>query len=99
MNNRTLQTENLVYAGTRGISQNNRASGFKPAFLDKSTGRIEIAKLKNGQRAPVHIISWLPEEWASRFDDEGLVLNLRPGIIAGFERDGCFYTRDQAAEL
>ncbi len=99
MDNQTLHLENLAYAGTRGISQNNSVSGFKPAFLNKSTGRIEIARLKNGRQAPMHIISWLPKKWASCFDEDGLVLKLRPGIIAGFERDGCFYTRDQAAEL
>ena len=99
MDKQTLCTENLAYADTNGISQNNRALNLRPAFLDKSTGRIEIAKLKDGEPAPMHIISWLPEEWATCFDDNGLVLGLRPGIIAGFERDGRFYTRDEAAAL
>lgn len=99
MDNQTLCSENLAFAGTRGISENNRALNFRPAFQDKNTGRIEIAKLKSGEDAPVHIICWLPEEWATCFDDNGLVLGLKPGIMAGFERDGRFYTRDEAAEL
>ena len=99
MDNQTLCSENLVFADTNGISQNNRALNFRPAFLDKNTGRIEIAKLGSGGQAPVHIICWLPEEWATSVDDNGLVLGLKPGIIAGFERDGRFFTRDEAAEL
>ena len=47
MNNQTLSLENIAYAGTRGISQNNCHLYFRPAFLDKNSGRIEIAKLKN----------------------------------------------------
>ena len=99
MDNQTLCSENLTYAGTRGISENNHTSNFRPAFLDRTTGRIEIAKLKNGEQAPVHIICWMPEEWATSIDDNGLVLGLKPGIIAGFERGGRFYTREEAAEL
>ena len=99
MDNQTLCSENLVFADTNGISQNNRALNFRPAFMDSSTGRIEIAKLKDGEQAPVHLINWLPEEWATCFDDNGLVLRLKPGITAGFERNGRFYTRDEAAKL
>ncbi len=99
MNKQTLRMENLAYAGTRGISQNNSDLNFKPAFLDKKTGRTEIAKLKGNVEAPMHIISWLPKEWATCFDDNGLVLELRPGIIAGFERGGSFYTREEVAAL
>jgi hypothetical protein len=99
MDNRKLQMENLAFGGTAGVSRNNRTSGFTPAFLDKKTGLIEIAKLKNGQPSPMHIISWLPRKWASRLAADGTVECLKPGIIAGFVRDGVFYTREQTAEL
>lgn len=99
MDNRNLQLENLAFAGTTGVSRNNRASGFTPAFLDKKTGVIEIARLKNGQPSPTHIISWLPSSWAGRLASDGSVESLKPGIIAGFVRDGVFYTREQTAEL
>lgn len=98
VDNQTLGSENRLYAGTKGISQNNRGADFRPAFLDKSTGRIEIARGKDGQEAPIHIISWLPKEWATSFDKDGLIIELKPDIIAGFERGGSFYTRDEAAE-
>ena len=99
MNSQTLSLENIAFAGTRGISQNNCHLNFKPAFLDKTTGRIEIPKLRDGMDAPMHIISWLPAEWATCLDEEGSVQELKSGVIAGFERDGCFFTRDEAAEL
>ncbi len=99
MNNRTLKLENIVYNGTTGVSQNNRSLGFTPAFLDKKTGVIEIARLKNGQPSPMHIINWLPKSWAESLASDGCVLRLKPGIIAGFVRDGFFYTRAQTAEL
>ena len=99
MDNRNLQLENLAFAGTAGVSRNNRASGFTPAFLDKKTGVIEIARLENGQPSPTHIISWLPSSWASKLASDGSVESLKPGVIAGFVRDGVFYTREQTAEL
>jgi hypothetical protein len=99
VDNQTLRSENLTYEGTRGISQNNRASGFRPAFLETSSGRIEISRLKDGQEAPIHMIGWLPEEWAVRIDEDGLVIELKREIVAGFERGGSFYTRDEAAEM
>lgn len=99
VDNQTLRSENIDYEGTRGISQNNRASGFRPAFLDTSSGRIEISRLKDGQEAPIHMIGWLPKEWAVMVDENELVIELKPEIVAGFERGGSFYTRDEAAEM
>ena len=99
MDNQTLRSENLTYEGTSGISQNNRASGFRPAFMDTSSGQIEISRLKDGQEAPIHMISWLPEEWAVSIDEDGLVIELKATIVAGFERGGSFYTREEAAEM
>ena len=99
MDNRDLQLENLAFAGTAGVSRNSRASGFAPAFLDKKTGLIEIARLENGQPSPTHIIRWLPSSWAGSLASDGSVKSLKPGIIAGFVRDGVFFTREQTAEL
>lgn len=98
MNSLTLAMENDVYRGTRGVSKNSDA-GFRPAFLDKLTGRIELAKQRDGTSAPCHFISWLPREWAAGFNDDGSIKNLKNSIISGFESDGVFYTRAEAAEL
>ncbi len=99
MNVLTLVKENEQFQGTRGVSGNNRELGFEPAFLNKETGQIEIARLRNGRPARMHLISWLPPEWATDVDDQGVVVSLIPCVIAGFTRDGVFYTRTEAAEL
>ncbi len=92
-----LRQDNLAFRGTTGVSENNRDTGFVPAFRQDDTGRIELARLKNGKVAPAHIISWLPTEWADSIGDDGTVEGLIPGIVAGFVRDGRFYTREEAA--
>lgn len=94
-----LRAENAAYAGTGGISRNNRAARFAPAFRDCLTGRVELARLENGCPAPMHLLSGLPEEWVSGRDDSGRVVGLKASIIAGFVRDGTFYTREEAARL
>lgn len=45
MNIQTLYFENKAFVGPRSVSQNNCESGFKRAFLDKKTGRIEIERM------------------------------------------------------
>lgn len=93
-----LRRENRAFRGTRGISQ-NCCSEFRPAFLDKRTGQIEVARFEDGRPAPVHVISYLPREWAISIDTNGAVLRLRSGIISGFVRDDVFYTREEIAGL
>ncbi len=34
-----------------------------------------------------------------RFEVDGLVIELKPDVVAGFERGGSFYTREEAAEM
>jgi hypothetical protein len=41
----------------------------------------------------------LPEEWVADRDAGGCPRALKPSIVAGFVRDGEFYTREQAACL
>lgn len=99
MDNQTLRMENLAFGGTNGISQNNRDSGFLPAFRDKRSGRVEIARTRVGLPASFHLIEWLPREWARSVTDSGRISSLRSGIVSGFVRDGVFYTREEAANL
>ncbi len=94
----TLRRENLAFSGTPGISQGNRGSGFRPAFCDTDTGRIEISRFPNGLPAPVHVLGGLPESWIVAQDKAANAIAARCSIVAGFVRDGCFYTREQAAE-
>lgn len=99
MDHSTLRTENQTFHNTQGISQNNCGWGFCPAFLDKATGRIELAVKKDGRPAAMHIISWLPVEWATQRAADGSILCLKESVISGFVRDGIFYTRAEVAEL
>ena len=99
MDYQTLHRQNLAFAGTSGVSQNNQEFGFVPAFLDKASGRIEVARSREGKAASMHLISYLPAEWAEYCDDDGRILALKPGVIAGFVQDGVFYTREEVADL
>jgi len=97
MNNRTLELENLAFDGTKGVSKNNRADGFRPAFRNVKTGQVELARFENGKPAPIHLIAGLPKEWAATRDKDGAIASLCSGIISGFVRDGIFYSREEAA--
>lgn len=95
MNQQAVRRENLRYRGTMGVSQENFAFGYWPAFRDMSTGRIEYARFKNGQAAPVHLIEGLPADWAVTCASDGTVMELKPNIICGFVKNDRFYTRDE----
>ena len=99
MNIHTLHRENLAFAGSNGVSENNAVAGFRPAFLNKVTGKVELARLANGQVAPMHLIAWLPITWGSSLKEDGSIETLKAGVVAGFELEGLFYTRAEVAEL
>ncbi|EGV16789.1 hypothetical protein [Thiocapsa marina] len=92
----SIRNENVLYACTRGISQNNGSFGFRPAYLDGASGEAVLSRFANGTPAPVHLLDGLPESWILDRDHEGHVTATRPGIISGFIRDERFYTREEA---
>lgn len=93
----TLRRENLAFAGTNGVSANNRKRRFVPAFRDSETGRVELARFTNGKLAPAHLIVGLPAEWATAYAQDGSIMAVKDSIVAGFVRDDEFYTREEAA--
>ena len=95
----TLETENKLFAGTAGISQNNRSSGFIPAFCDMETNTVEPSRFASGVMAPVHLFDGLPAAWIKDRDAKGHVKAVKGSVIAGFLHEGRFYTREQAAAL
>ncbi len=97
--NDRLREENEIYAGTGGVSENNAEARFRPAFKDQSSGRIEPARMEDGSRAPMHLLCGLPDEWVTERDVDGRITGLKESVIAGFVRDGEFYTREEAARL
>ena len=97
MTHERINEENHRYHNTGGISEQNRSSGFAPAFRDDESGRAELSRFENGLPAPIHLLEGAPEAWVVERDLAGTVLALKPSIIAGFLRDGRFYTREEAA--
>ncbi len=92
-----LKRESASFQGTGGVSACNQDHGFRPAFMDTETGAIYLSCCRNGQLAPFHRLDGLPEELISQRDDQGRVIAVKQTLVSGFERDGCFYTREQAA--
>lgn len=97
MTREKLQSENDCYRNSAGVSQNNRCAGFTPAFHDRATGRTELSRFAGGAPAPLHLIDGLPGDWVVRHDEAGNKLAVKASVIAGFVRDGRFYTREEAA--
>ena len=94
-----LKRENLAFFGTPGVSQGNNGYGFIPAFCDSVTGRVEISRLPNGLPAPIHVFEGLPENWVVERDASSKPTAIKHSVVAGFVREGCFFTRSQAAEV
>jgi len=92
-----LQFEMQTFAGTGGISANNRNSGFHPAFLDTTTHAVYLSRFLNGQPAPFHLLDGLPDDVVVSRDAAGRVEAVKPSVVSGFVCEGEFYTRDEAA--
>lgn len=93
-----LRQENRTFAGTGGVSQNNRSSGFLPAFYDSESGIVQIARFKDGSPAPMHLLDGLPDEWVTERYPSGRVVAIKESVVSGFLRQGRFYTREQAVK-
>ena len=94
-----LVKENLAFAGTGGVSAGNRSKGFCPAFCDIESGRVHLARFGDGSPAPMHLLDGLPDHWVKERLPSGRVTVVKESVIAGFLREGQFYTREQAANL
>jgi len=94
-----LRLENLLYSGTGGVSQNNRESGFRPAYRNIRTGQIVVSQFSDGRPAPVHLLDGVPKDWVVARDDRGHVCRVLATIVSGFLHRGRFYTREDAARL
>lgn len=99
MDREVLIRENVEYAGTNGVSTVNQKFQFRPAFKDLETGRVEIARFRNGNIAPMHLICGLPEEWAIEHDESGSICRVKKSVEAGFVREGNYFNRDEAMAL
>ena len=92
-----LADENLAYSGTLGVSTNNSARNFLPAFQDAVTGETHLSMNVDGSPAMIHLLDGLPSDWILARDRSGHVVAVRDSVVAGFVRNGHFYTRAELA--
>lgn len=93
----TLVQENLQYAGSGGVSENNRSQGFVPAFLDTDSGYVYRSRFPDGRPAPVHILSGLPRKLRNGNNASSQECAVKDSVISGFLLEETFYTREAAA--
>jgi hypothetical protein len=91
--------QSMAYRGTGGVSAENRSFGFLPAFLDRESGRFYLSCDSRGVPAAIHQFDGLPSEWVVARDIEGKPSAVKASVVAGFVREGYFFTREQAAQL
>lgn len=94
----TLQEQNRRFQGSGGVSRENRSYGFLPAFFDTHTGAVYLSRFANGRLAPMHLLEGLPSRLVARHAVSQQVIATKESIIAGFVRDGRFYTRQEAVQ-
>lgn len=99
MTKQCLQQESVAYQGSGGVSGENRANGFMPAFCDSCTGRVYLSRFREGHLAPFHLLDGLPDEVVLRRDGAGRAMVAKSSLVSGFVRNGRLYTRDQAAAV
>jgi hypothetical protein len=91
-----LRAENGIFDKSRGVSANNRAQGFRPAFLDTSTGSVFLSRYTNGEPAPMHLLDGLPDEVVLCRSPAGRITAVKATLMAGFLRGERFYSREEA---
>ena len=67
-------------------------AGFRPAFFDYATCTIHPSRHANGCPAESHLLEGLPEEVVVVRAECGRVVAVKATLMAGFERDGYFFT-------
>jgi len=99
LSDRELRTQNRAYLGSGGVSQRNRHAGFIPAYKNLRTGVAIVSQFADGRPAPVHVLEGLPDDWVASRDRHGNIRRIFASVVAGFVREGCFYTREAAARI
>jgi len=92
---RFITRDNVKYAHTKGVSQNCRRARFIPAFRDSATGEVCLSRFEDGSTAPVHMLDGMPDHWVIERDEDNHVVRIKGSIIAGFIRDGKYYSREE----
>jgi len=91
-----IDAQNCDFAGTAGVSQHNRSSGFVPAYCNHADGQVVASRFADGRPAPIHVLEGVPEHWVEHRDVDTGLIRLKPTVEAGFLRDGRFFSRAAA---
>lgn len=75
----------------------DRGFGFRPAYLDFETQMVYSSRFADGRLAPCHVLDGLPESVIADRLACGRIVATKATLIAGFVRNGFFYTRSAAA--
>ena len=86
-------------AGNGDCGEELAALGFRPAYLDYSTLRIYPSRFGDGRPASTHVLDCLPDEVVVIRSPGGHVMATKMTLVAGYVREGYFYTRDKAVSL
>lgn len=97
MTEEVLEQETLAFQGRGGVSVESRSWGFCPAFRDSQTSVVYASRYADGRPAPCHLLDGLPDEVVLARDASGRAVAVKADVIAGFVRNGRFYTRDEAS--
>lgn len=66
--------------------------GFMPAFRNIHNKETHLSVYDGGHPSVVHLLDGLPDKWIDEKSGDGRPVSLKAGIIAGFMRQGRFYT-------
>jgi hypothetical protein len=67
--------------------------------MDARTRKVYASTFADGTPAPFHLLDGLPDELVVARDRRLRPSQVRGSVIAGFSRNGRFYTRAEAAAL
>lgn len=95
LTSRGLRQQKRAY---EGLGSGSRDAGFVPAFLVQATGLTHLSRFGDGKPAPMHVLDGLPEPLVVRRSRGGKVTAVHGSIVAGFLKEGEFFTRAQVAE-
>jgi len=92
MSHHQAVTQQGAYSQFNGVVFSDISFGFMPAFKNLKTQQIHLSKDQYGDLSIMHLFDGLPDCWVQEQDGQGVALSLKPEIIAGFMRNGEFYT-------
>ena len=81
------------------FSLTDLAFGFLPAYQDPLTGETHLSVYEDGRVAVVHLLDGVPAHWVEERDERNRPIALKDGIVAGFVRNGEFFTHTDLREM